>query len=57
MAKTKLVVSATIEETFSDFIISKKTKGLAEKSVQIRKFSAIFVSRLRISRNKQNNVL
>ena len=28
MAKIKLVVSATIEETFSDFIISKKTKGL-----------------------------
>ena len=26
MAKIKLVVSATIEETFSDFIISKKTK-------------------------------
>ena len=25
MAKIKLVVSATIEETFSDFIISKKT--------------------------------
>ena len=32
MAKIKLVVSATIEETFSDFIISKKTKGLAEKT-------------------------
>ena len=29
MAKIKLVVSATIEEIFSDFIISKKTKGLA----------------------------
>ena len=28
MAKIKLVVSATIEETFSDFIISKKTRGL-----------------------------
>ena len=27
MAKIKLVVSATIEETFSDFIISQKTKG------------------------------
>ena len=33
MAKIKLVVSATIEETFSDFIISKKTKGLAEKTL------------------------
>jgi integrase/recombinase XerD len=27
-------VSATIEETFSDFIISRKTKGLAEKTLQ-----------------------
>ena len=34
MAKIKLVVSATIEETFSDSIISKKTKGLAEKTLQ-----------------------
>ena len=34
MAKIKLVVSATIEGTFSDFIISKKTKGLAEKTLQ-----------------------
>ena len=34
MAKIKLVVSATIEETFSDFIISKNTKGLAEKTLQ-----------------------
>ena len=34
MAKIKLVVSATIEETFSDCIISKKTKGLAEKTLQ-----------------------
>ena len=34
MAKIKLVVSATIEEIFSDFIISKKTKGLAEKTLQ-----------------------
>ena len=33
MAKIKLVVSATIEETFSDFIISKKTKGLTEKTL------------------------
>ena len=34
MAKIKLVVSATIEETFSDFIISRKAKGLAEKTLQ-----------------------
>ena len=34
MAKIKLVVSATIEETLSDFIISRKTKGLAEKTLQ-----------------------
>ena len=34
MAKIKLVVSATIEENFSDFIISRKTKGLAEKTLQ-----------------------
>ena len=34
MAKIKLVVSATVEETFSDFIISRKTKGLAEKTLQ-----------------------
>ena len=34
MAKIKLVVSATIEETFSDFIISRKTKGLAEQTLQ-----------------------
>ena len=34
MAKIKLVVSATIEETISDFIISRKTKGLAEKTLQ-----------------------
>jgi len=34
LAKIKLIVSATIGETFSDFIISKKTKGLAEKTLQ-----------------------
>ena len=34
MAKIKLVVSATIEETFADFMISRKTKGLAEKTLQ-----------------------
>ena len=33
MAKIKLVVSATIEETFCDFIISKNTKGFAEKVI------------------------
>lgn len=37
MAKIKLVVSATIEETFSDFIISKKTKGLAERLCKVIK--------------------
>ena len=36
MAKIKLVVSATIEETFKDFIISQKTKGSADKTLQIR---------------------
>lgn len=34
MAKIKLQVSATIEETFKDFLISRKTKGLAEKTLQ-----------------------
>ena len=34
MVKSKLVVRATIEETFSYFIISKKTKGVAEKTPQ-----------------------
>jgi len=34
MAKIKLVVRATIEATFADFIISRKTKGLAEKTLQ-----------------------
>lgn len=34
MAKIKLQVGATIEETFKDFLISRKTKGLAEKTLQ-----------------------
>lgn len=34
MAKIKLIVSSTIEETFQDFILSRKTKGLAEKTLQ-----------------------
>ncbi len=34
MAKIKLSVSATIEDTFKDFIVSRKAKGLAEKTVQ-----------------------
>lgn len=34
MAKIKLVVSASIEETFKDFMISRKTKGLADKTLQ-----------------------
>lgn len=34
MAKIKLIVSSTIEDTFQDFILSRKTKGLAEKTLQ-----------------------
>lgn len=34
MAKIKLIVSASIEETFKDFMISRKTKGLADKTLQ-----------------------
>ena len=34
MAKIKLNVSATMEETFKDFMISRKSKGLAEKTLQ-----------------------
>lgn len=34
MAKIKLAVSATVEETFKDFLISRKTKGLADKTLQ-----------------------
>ncbi len=34
MAKIKLAVSATVEETFKDFMISRKTKGLADKTLQ-----------------------
>lgn len=34
MAKIKLVVSTTIEETFYDFAIPRKTKELAEKALQ-----------------------
>ena len=43
MAKIKLVMSATIEETFSDFIISRKAKRLAEKTLQSyqSKFQAV----------------
>lgn len=33
MGKIKLNVTATVEETFKDFIISRKTKGLAEKTL------------------------
>lgn len=33
MAKIKLNVSATIEETFKDFMVSRKTKGLADKTL------------------------
>ena len=34
MAKIKLNVRAVIEEIFADFIISRKAKGLAEKTLQ-----------------------
>lgn len=33
MGKIKLNVSATVEETFKDFIVSRKTKGLAKKTL------------------------
>jgi len=33
MAKIKLYQGATIEETFKDFIVSRKTKGLADKTI------------------------
>lgn len=33
MGKIKLNITATIEETFKDFIVSRKTKGLAEKTL------------------------
>lgn len=34
MAKIKLQVGATIEKAFKDFLLSRKTKGLAEKTLQ-----------------------
>ncbi len=34
MARIKLNVSTTIEETYRDFLISRKTKGLADKTLQ-----------------------
>lgn len=34
MEKIKLHLGATIEETFKDFIISRKSKGLAEKTLE-----------------------
>ena len=34
MAKIKLAASAAIKETFSDFIIFRKAKGIAEKARQ-----------------------
>lgn len=34
MAKITLYQGASIEETFKDFIISRKTKGLADKTIQ-----------------------
>ena len=34
MARIKLNVSTSIEETYKDFLISRKTKGLADKTLQ-----------------------
>ena len=34
MAKITLYQGASIEETFKDFIISRKTKRLADKTIQ-----------------------
>ena len=34
MAKITLHQGASIEETFKDFIISRKTKGLADKTIE-----------------------
>ncbi len=34
MAKIKLKTGATIEETFQDFIISRRAKGLKEKTIE-----------------------
>ena len=38
MAKVKLQTTATIEETFKDFIVSKRSKGLAEKTLESYQF-------------------
>lgn len=38
MAKIKLQMRATIEETFKDFIVSKRSKGLAEKTLESYQF-------------------
>lgn len=38
MGKIKLQTTATIEETFRDFIISKRAKGLAEKTLESYQF-------------------
>ena len=34
MKKIKLNCAATVEETFSDFLTSRKAKGLADKTLQ-----------------------
>ncbi|MBE6561433.1 MAG: site-specific integrase [Ruminococcaceae bacterium] len=34
MAKNKMNVSASVEETFQDFIVSRKTKGVADKTIE-----------------------
>ena len=34
MAKIKLQMTATVEETFKGFIVSKRSKGLTEKTLE-----------------------
>lgn len=38
MAKIRLQMTATIEETFNDFIVSKRAKGLTEKTLESYQF-------------------
>ena len=33
MSKTKLNVTATVEEVFKDFLVTRETKGLADKTL------------------------
>ncbi len=34
MAKIKMKLAATVEETFKDFLTSRKIKGLSEKTLE-----------------------